>query len=49
MEIEQSYGELETIWAEKLGDKKVSSMVKKYIQPYKELMSYYRCAMMEMV
>lgn len=47
MEKEPSYSELSAILTEEIGDHKFSEMVRKYIQPYKELMSYYRCAMME--
>lgn len=47
MELEQSFTELTAVLVEKLEDQKVSTLVRKSLQPYKELMSYYRCAMME--
>lgn len=47
MELEQNFTELTAVLVEKLEDQKVSTLVRKSLQPYKELMSYYRCAMME--
>lgn len=47
MELEQNFTELTAVLVEKLEDQKVSTLVRNSLQPYKELMSYYRCAMME--
>lgn len=47
MEPEYLYNRLTVHFLEQLQNQKISSMVRKSIQPYKELMSYYSCAMME--
>ncbi|WP_138159463.1 GTP pyrophosphokinase [Peptoniphilus catoniae] len=47
MEIEDIYSKLTANFLEQLKNQKISAIVKKSIQPYKELMSYYKCAMME--
>lgn len=47
MEIEDIYTKLTANFIEQLKNQKVSDIVKKSIQPYKELMKYYKCAMME--
>jgi len=47
MEIERTYGDMATLLYEGLVDKDFTQWIKKYLLPYKELMSYYRCAIME--
>lgn len=39
--------ELELLFPRGIGTDEVRSLVKRYSRPYKELMAYYRCAMME--
>ena len=38
---------LERLLLSRLPRKEISTLVQSYTQPYRELMSYYRCAMME--
>ena len=38
---------LERLLLSRLPRKEISALVQSYTQPYRELMSYYRCAMME--
>ena len=40
-------GALERLLLSRLPRKEISALVQSYTQPYRELMSYYRCAMME--
>ena len=40
-------GALERLLLSRLPRKEISTLVQSYTQPYRELMSYYRCAMME--
>lgn len=47
MENQEDALMLEQIMRDKLGNKSVAAKLKTQLQPYKELMSYYRCAMME--
>lgn len=47
MENQEDALMLEQIMRDKLGNKSVTAKLKTQLQPYKELMSYYRCAMME--
>lgn len=47
MENQEDSLMLEQIMRDKLGNKSVAAKLKTQLQPYKELMSYYRCAMME--
>lgn len=47
MENQEDTLMLEQIMRDKLGNKSVAEKLKTQLQPYKELMSYYRCAMME--
>lgn len=47
MENQEDTLMLEQIMRDKLGNKSVTAKLKTQLQPYKELMSYYRCAMME--
>ena len=47
MENQEDALMLEEIMRDKLGNKSVAAKLKTQLQPYKELMSYYRCAMME--
>lgn len=47
MENQEDTLMLEQIMRDKLGNKSVAAKLKTQLQPYKELMSYYRCAMME--
>lgn len=47
MENQEDTLMLEEIMRDKLGNKSVAAKLKTQLQPYKELMSYYRCAMME--
>ena len=39
-------GALERLLLSRLPRKEISALVQSYTQPYRELMSYYRCAMM---
>lgn len=47
MENQEDALMLEQIMRDKLGNKSVAAKLKTQLQQYKELMSYYRCAMME--
>ncbi|MFR9296689.1 MAG: GTP pyrophosphokinase family protein [Aedoeadaptatus pacaensis] len=47
MEFEDIQNRLTARLLEQLENQKISDLLRKSIQPYKELMSYYRCAMME--
>lgn len=47
MELENIYNQFSKHLVEQLKYDKVSDIVKKFVQPYKKLMSYYTCAMME--
>ncbi|WP_234970563.1 hypothetical protein [Aedoeadaptatus urinae] len=47
MEFEDIQNRLTARLPEQLENQKISDLLRKSIQPYKELMSYYRCAMME--
>lgn len=47
MENQEDALMLEQIMRDKLGNKSDAAKLKTQLQPYKELMSYYRCAMME--
>lgn len=47
MENQEDALMLEQIMRDKLGNKSGAAKLKTQLQPYKELMSYYRCAMME--
>lgn len=47
MELENIYNQFSKHLVEQLKYDKVSDIVKKFVQPYKKLMSYYTCAIME--
>lgn len=47
MELENIYNQFSKHMVEQLKYDKVSDIVKKFVQPYKKLMSYYTCAIME--
>ena len=40
-------GQMEQYILSKLADRDISDLIQKYALPYRELMTYYRCAMME--
>jgi len=45
--IKQEHSQLEQLLISRLSRREVTDLVHKYARPYKELMAYYRCAMME--
>lgn len=49
MEIKSNIdaNELDSFFRYRLPDQEIKSLIQAYAQPYRELMSYYRCAMME--